>query len=155
MTQRPLGQQLEYASPDLAPRADLRRIAVRQKAAICCILANLIAVGLRREVPPEWADFARFATVVVIATSAATWFLLRLSIYGIESTVVLGVVLLVPVAAFVALEAVTLAWVVEGVLLFALNGRAADVLRRNGVPVGLLGANMSQIPADPPAGPPP
>jgi hypothetical protein len=122
---------LNYATP--APRNDLREIAVRQKAIMFCILGYITLVVLRFVLPPEVYLVLVVVAIGVIITAAVFVFMLAIALYNTGAGIVLGILALVPLVGLL--------------ILLIINGRATTELRIHGIKVGLLGANLSQIPA--------
>jgi hypothetical protein len=126
---------LGYAPP--APRNDIREIAKRQRAIQICILVYICAVVGQFIVPPELRIIPALIALVVIITATVFVFMLAIALYNTGVGIVLGILTLIPIVGLF--------------VLLIVNGKATNVLRQHGVQVGLLGANMDQIPE---AGPP-
>ena len=67
----------------------------------------------------------------LLVLGAVFVFLLSIKIYGTGLGIVLGILSLVPLVGLV--------------VLLIVNGKATGVLKQNGIKVGLLGANLSQV----------
>ena len=126
---------LDYARP--AARNDIREIAVRQKAIMFCILGYILAVLLQFVLPPELRIILAIVAIGVSVTATVFVFMLAIAIYNVGAGVVLGILTLVPLVGLI--------------VLLIVNGKATTILRDHGIKVGLMGANLSQIPT---AGPP-
>lgn len=70
-----------------------------------------------------------FIPLVIVATVFV--FLLSIKVYGTGLGIVLGVLTLIPCVGLI--------------VLLVVNGKATSVLSRNGIRVGLLGADRGQI----------
>jgi hypothetical protein len=71
--------------------------------------------------------------VVVLLLVAGTTlvFLLAIKVYGTRVGILLGILTLIPLVSLI--------------VLLRVNAKATSVLRQNGIKVGLLGADLSQI----------
>ena len=134
-------QQLGYATPEAGPRADIRQIAQRQRALMFCILGYLGLVVVQFAFPPELRMFLGLAALAVSVTAAVFVFMLALSLYGTGVGILLGILTLVPLLGLL--------------VLLIINGKATTILRQHGLKVGLLGADVSHLPAGPAAAAPP
>ena len=107
-------------------------MAKYQKGILVCILVYLIAVVCQFALP---ADFLRtiigLGTLVVGLVGTVFVFLLAIKVYSTGVGVLLGVLTLVPCIGLI--------------VLLVVNGKATGILKQNGIKVGLLGANLSQI----------
>jgi hypothetical protein len=118
--------------------ADLRGVATSQKAIIWCILGNLATLPLRfvlNELPPT-LQLAGFIGLIVFylavgITATVFVFLLAVKVYSTGTGVALGILTLLPCIGLI--------------VLLIINSKATGILQRNGVRVGLLGANMSDL----------
>ena len=128
-------QQLSYATP--APRNDLRVIANRQRSIMLCILAYIILIVLQFALPPALRLFLGIAVLAVAITAAVYVFMLAMALYNTAAGIVLGILTLVPLVGLI--------------VLLVINGKATTILRSHGIKVGLMGADMNQVPT---AGPP-
>jgi len=128
-------EPLNYATP--AARNDLREIATRQRAIMLCILGYVVLVVLQFALPPEGRIVLGLAALAVCITAAVFVFMLALAVYNTATGIVLGILTLIPILGLI--------------ILLIVNGRATNILKSHGIKVGLLGADMSQVPM---AGPP-
>jgi pilus assembly protein TadC len=117
-------------------RAYLRRVAFEQKGILICLLLQILLTG---------AMFANLNTTLnliihfgllglVIATSIVGMvfiFRLALALYNLPIAILCGVLALPPCIGFLT--------------LVFINSRATEFLKKEGVKVGLLGANLSKI----------
>jgi len=124
-------------------RADLRRVAIYQKGLIVSIgviallYAVLVVVPFLQTSPPNL-----LLALVTVATSLMLLafllvgtvfvFLLSLKVYSVIWGIVMGLCSLVPCLGLLA--------------LLTVNQKATDVLRENGIKVGLFGARLSDLP---------
>jgi hypothetical protein len=112
-------------------REDLRSVAKYQKGILVCILIYLIAMIGQFAVPAELGFIIGLGVLVVGLVGTVFVFLLAIKVYNTGVGVLLGILTLVPcIGLFV---------------LLVVNGKATGVLKQNGIKVGLLGANLSQI----------
>ena len=129
-----------YQPPETVPevvgilsgtRADLKSVARYQRGIIICILIYLIGAVCSFVVP---ADFRPIISTGVILTSLIGTifvFLLAMKVYSTAVGILLGVLTFVPCVGLI--------------VLLMVNGKATTVLRQNGISVGLLGANLSDL----------
>lgn len=122
---------LNYARP-MPPRTDLREIASRQKAIQFCILGYIACAILVYALPRPINGFAALGVIASAVAGAVFVFLLALSLYSTGVGVVLGICMFIPLIGLI--------------ILLIVNGKATNVLREDGIHVGLLGARMSDIP---------
>jgi hypothetical protein len=127
---------LNYATP--MPQVDLRKIAFQQKAIMYCILAY-IAVGVLRFVLPPGLQLMVLVPLglAAVITAAVFVFMLAISLHNIAAGITLGILTLIPLVGLV--------------VLLIINSTATKLLQSHGIKVGLMGADLNQIP---PAGPP-
>jgi hypothetical protein len=112
-------------------RDDLRSVAKYQKGIIVCILFQLIAVICQVVLPAEIRLIFGLGFLVCGLVGTVFVFLLAIKVYGAAIGVLLSILALIPcVGLFV---------------LLAVNGKATGILKQNGIKVGLLGANLSEI----------
>lgn len=112
-------------------RDDLRSVAQSQKGILVCILIYLVAVFGQFAFPPEVRPIVGIGVLLVGLVGAVFVFMLAIKVYGTGLGVVLGILSLIPCVGLL--------------VLLIVNGKATGVLQQNGIKVGLLGANMSQI----------
>lgn len=112
-------------------REDLRTIARFQKGILVCILIYLLAVIGQFALPPELRIFMAVGVMVFALAGAVFVFLLAIKVYGVGLGILLGVLSLAPCLGLI--------------VLLLVNGKATNVLRQNGIKVGLMGANLSSI----------
>jgi ssDNA-binding Zn-finger/Zn-ribbon topoisomerase 1 len=110
--------------------ADLRQVALFQRAIMFCIVAYLGVVASQFAIPPESRSLLLFIAVPVVVASAAFVFLLSVKLYQAVG-VVLGLLALVPLLGLI--------------ILLIVNQKATDTLRGRGYRVGFLGAPLSQF----------
>ena len=129
-----------YQSPSAEPqvvgvksgsREDLRSVAKYQKGILVCILIYVIAMIGRFAVPEEARTIIGLGVLGVGLVGTVFVFLLAIKVYNIWVGVLLGILALVPCIGLL--------------VLLVVNGKATSVLKQNGIKVGLLGANLSQI----------
>lgn len=123
---------LSYAAP---VRNDIRDIAIRQKAIQFCILGYFVfgLLSVFRVVPFPLSIVTSLGVLASIITGAVFVFMLAMSLYSTTTGIVLGILTFIPLVGLI--------------VLLIVNGKATNVLRQNGITVGLMGAKSSQIPA--------
>jgi len=128
-----------YQSPQASPsavgvlsgsREDLRSVAKFQKGILVCILIYLAVIG-QLALPPDIRPLIGIAVLIAGIVGAVFVFLLAIKVYGTGLGILLGVLSLVPCVGLI--------------VLLIVNGKATGVLKQNGIKVGLLGANLSEI----------
>jgi hypothetical protein len=112
-------------------RDDLKSVAKYQKGILVCILIYIVTVFGQLAVPANVRFI--FAIVVVLTGLVGTIFvfLLAMKVYSPAVGVLYGILTLVPCIGLL--------------MLMVVNGKATSVLKQNGIKVGLLGADLSQI----------
>ena len=112
-------------------REDLRSVAKYQKGILVCILIYLIAAICPFAIPAELQPLIGFGILAVGLVGTVFVFLLAVKVYSTGVGVLLGVLTLVPCIGLI--------------VLLVVNGKATGILKQNGIKVGRLGANLSQI----------
>ncbi len=112
-------------------REDLRSVAKYQKGIIVCILIYVIAMIGQFAIPVEARAILGLGILVAGLVGTVFVFLLAIKVYNTGVGVLLGILTFVPCIGLI--------------VLLAVNGKATAVLKQNGIKVGLLGANLSQI----------
>ena len=103
-----------------------------------CILAYITVVVLRFVLPPGLQLLVLVPLGLAAAITAAVFvFMLAISLHNVAAGVTLGILTLIPLVGLV--------------VLLILNSTATKLLQSHGIKVGLLGADLNQIP---PTGPP-
>lgn len=113
------------------PRETLRAIAGNQKAIIVCILIYLCLIPVQFAIPEEARIFLALALIPLGIAATVFVFLLATKVYTTGVGVILGILTLIPCIGLI--------------VLLIINGKATSVLKENGVHVGFLGANLSNI----------
>jgi hypothetical protein len=120
--------------------ADVRQVAVAQKAILICILIYLgvvilnICAGIAKfQVPPIVSGIVGLVILGVILVGAVFTFILAIRVHNVGLGILFGILALVPCVGFL--------------VLLGINSKATGVLRANGYHVGLLGADLSKLPA--------
>ncbi len=112
-------------------REDLRSVARYQKGIIVCILIYLIAFFGQFAVPQELRIILGIGILCVGLTSTVLVFLLAIKTHGTGQGILLGILCLVPCVGLL--------------VLLIINSKATNVLKQNGIKVGLLGADVKSI----------
>ena len=127
---RPQAATLNYAPP--GPN-DLRKIAIRQRAIMFCILAYF-GCGLSSFIlPAQLRPFCGLGLVAAALTGMVFVFMLAMALYNPALGIILGILTLVPLLGLL--------------VLLMVNNKATTELRQHGITVGLLGADSNQIPS--------
>ena len=112
-------------------RDDVRSVATFQKGILMCILVYFVAVIAQFAIPPELRFFVALGVLVVGLVGTVFVFLLAIKVYSAGVGILLGILTLVPCIGLI--------------VLLIVNGKATEILKQNGIRVGLLGADLSQI----------
>ena len=112
-------------------RDDLRSVAKYQKGILVCILIYLIAVFGQFALPAEIRPLVGLGVLFVGLAGTIFVFLLAMKVYSTALGVLLGILTLIPCIGLI--------------VLLVVNGKATGILRQNGIKVGLLGANLSEV----------
>jgi hypothetical protein len=112
-------------------REDLRSVAKYQKGILVCILIYLVAVVCQFLLPDQLRIFLGLGVLLVGLVGTVFVFLLAVKVYSPGVGILLGILTLIPCVGLIA--------------LLVVNGKATNVLTQNGIKVGLLGANLSEI----------
>ena len=135
MSDNPYQSPTSFDSPRVGARKrqwrQLRRIAIYQKAILCCLVIYAAAVvGALLSGDP----FVLILPPLVIAdvvVAAILVFLLSIEVYGVFLGITMGLFTMIPCL---------------GLFILALtNGKASALLRRNKLRVGLFGTSLSEI----------
>jgi hypothetical protein len=130
MSQQPI--PLAYAASDYGGLA-IRDIAKYQRGLIMCILAYIVfavaAMALKGSPLALLCAFMGFASSI---TGAVFVFILAIKLYGVALGIIMGILTLIPLIGLIT--------------LLIVNGKATGILKKHNVPVGFLGANMSNMP---------
>jgi hypothetical protein len=116
---------------------DLRKVAMYQKGILYCILANFILMGANFAVRGG-GNAGAMAGLLILGIYILVGFvqlafivLLATQVYNLGLGIVFGILSFVPCLGLI--------------LLLIVNQKATTVLQQNGIKVGLMGANMSQL----------
>jgi DNA-directed RNA polymerase subunit RPC12/RpoP len=116
------------------PVAELRQIALYQKAILLCILAYIVAVPTQFLIPAPLRPLLLIVVVPVLLTATVFVFLMAIKLYDVGLGVLLGILSMIPLVGLI--------------ILLIVNGKATSALQENGYRVGLLGARLSQFDED-------
>jgi hypothetical protein len=112
-------------------REDLRAVAQYQRGIVACVGVYLILVIVQFALPLEQRWILALLLIPLIPIATAFVFLLSTKVYGMGLGILLGVLTMIPCVGLIP--------------LLVLNAKATSVLNRNGIPVGLLGADSKRI----------
>lgn len=112
--------------------ADLRNVARFQKGVLVCILLYILLIVFQFFIPESLRPVLAFVALGVVVTGTVFVFMLAIAMHSVGVGILLGLLTLLPCIGLIT--------------LLVVNGQATNVLRQNGIRVGLLGADMSQLP---------
>jgi len=112
-------------------REDLTAIAKYQKGILLSILAQLALFVVSFVLPENLRMFVSFLFIPIGLLSAVLVLMLAIKLYNPVVGVILGLLTMIPCLGLV--------------VLLIINSRATSTLQLNGIKVGLLGANMSDL----------
>ncbi len=118
-------------SAPTAPREELRCIASRQKWVCICLLIYFAAFIARFLGPAHLQPLLGIVALGACVLAAVFVFMLAIKLYGTGVGVLLGILTLVPLLGLIP--------------LLIVNAKATSVLKKNGIKVGLLGADLKSI----------
>ncbi|MCL4195006.1 MAG: hypothetical protein KJZ87_24915 [Thermoguttaceae bacterium] len=130
-----------YQSPLTEPRAvgirsgnpaDLRNVARYQKGVLVCILVYILLIVSQFLIPESLRPLLMIGAGAVGIAGTVFVFMLAIAMHSVGVGILLGLLTLLPCIGLIT--------------LLVVNGQATNVLRQNGIRVGLLGADMSQLP---------
>ena len=120
-------------------QADVRQVAIAQKAILICILIQMLNIGFqvlvgvgKLPVPPAVLLSASIVSLISIVVSAVFVFVMAIRVYNTGLGILFGAIALIPCIGLI--------------VLLVVNDKATKVLQANGHKVGLLGVHLSQIP---------
>ena len=131
-----------YQSPASIPQAvgvlsgsreDVRNVAMYQKGILVCILIYLLAMIFQFALPVQLRPLLGVGVLVLGLAGTIFVFLLAMKVYSVGAGILLGILTLIPCIGLL--------------VLLMVNGKATSILKQNGIRVGLLGANLSEIQA--------
>ena len=112
-------------------REDLRSVALYQKGILVCILIYILLFIGRFLVPAEFQFLLAIGLAPLGIAATIFVFLLAIKVYETGLGIVFGILTLVPCIGLI--------------VLLMINAKATSILKQNGIPVGLLGADMSKL----------
>ena len=115
---------------------DLRAVARYQRGIMICILLQIVSVILVIAIPKNdtlapLSLLISLGSLVVGVFATVFIFMLATKVYSTVVGVLLGVLTLIPCLGLI--------------VLLSVNAKATGILRKNGIKVGLLGANVAEI----------
>jgi hypothetical protein len=121
--------------------ADVRRVAVAQKGILVCLLLQFLVIGASFAANfgvlpiPEVARLGlSIASLVVGVAQIVFVFMLAMRVYSTVAGIFLGLLAFIPCLGLL--------------ILLIVNGRATTILTANGYKVGLMGADLAEIPRE-------
>jgi phage-related protein len=114
-----------------ATQADLRGIAKNQRTIMLCLLFN-ISMYIFGMLVPRIGTVCGSAALICGVVASVFIFMLATKLYGLGLGIFMAILTLIPCLGLIA--------------LLIVNGKATNVLKGQGIRVGLLGANPSEIP---------
>ncbi len=121
-------------------REDLKKVAQYQKGIMYCILANFVMIAVLIFAGQSVAPGAGKTSLMlimnglyIIVALAQLVFIVMLAtkVYNMAIGVIAGILSFIPCLGLI--------------ILLVVNQKATKVLQQNGIKVGLMGANMSQL----------
>lgn len=112
-------------------KEDLRSVARYQRTIMLCILGYLCAIPLQFILPRELVLIVALVVLGAAVTGTVFVFLLSAKVYGTVQGIFFALFTLVPCLGLL--------------VLLLINSKATNVLKANGIKVGLLGANPADI----------
>lgn len=112
-------------------REDLVKVAKYQKGILVCILVYIVAVAGQFALPPQLRPLLGLGVLAVGLIAAVFTILLAMKTHGTLLGIILGLLCIVPILGLL--------------ILLVVNQKATNVLQRNGIKVGLLGADLSSL----------
>jgi hypothetical protein len=112
-------------------REDLRSVARYQKIIIVCILIYIVAVLGQFGMPAQLRPLLGLGVLGVGLIGGIFAILLAIKTHGPVFGIILGILCLVPILGLLT--------------LLLINSKATTVLKKNGIRVGLFGADLSTI----------
>ena len=97
-----------------------------------CILIQIVCAVGQFFIPQNVRPVVFGISILSSLTATVFVFILAVRVYGTGLGVLYGILALVPCVGLI--------------VLLVINGKATSTLRANGVKVGLLGANLAQLP---------
>jgi hypothetical protein len=115
----------------LRNRETLKPVARYQKGVLVCLLLQLMAFACASAGPPEYRVLLGYGLVVLWFVGAGFVFLLAMVCSGTGTGVLAGIGALIPYFGII--------------VLLIVNNSATKMLKKEGIRVGLLGADLSQF----------
>lgn len=112
--------------------ADLRNVARYQKGVLVCILVYILLIVSQFFIPESLRPLLMIGAGAVGIAGTVFVFMLAIAMHSVGVGILLGLLTLLPCIGLIT--------------LLVVNGQATNVLRQNGIRVGLLGADISQLP---------
>jgi len=109
-------------------QASLQKVARYQKVILLCILIYFTALVGQFALPPDLRPWLGLGVLGLGVVNATFVILLALQLYDTVSGLLLGILCLIPILGLI--------------ILMIVNSKATDILQKNGIPVGLLGAKI-------------
>ena len=109
----------------------IKRVAMYQKGVLVCLLLQLMAIAGALAGPMAIQALLGYGLIVLFFAGAVFVLLLAMICYGTSTGVVAGIVALIPC--------------IGVIVLLIVNNSATKLLKKEGIRVGLLGADLSQI----------
>jgi hypothetical protein len=112
-------------------REDLKIVAVIQKLIIVCIPLNVAAIAAQLLVPPEWTMLLVDGLLILFVVQTVSVVILATKVFNTLTGIVYGIGTIVPCLGLL--------------ILLTINGKANEILTKNGHRVGLFGADLSEF----------
>ncbi len=120
---------IEYASmPTNLTELQVRDVAARQKQIIYCILAYFGLVVVMLTLPLAMRPFAGLGFLALFVLAALSFFRLAIKFHHPVMASFMLIGMIIPL--------------INLLLLLSINGKATQLLKQNGIKVGMLGAQI-------------
>ena len=125
------GESKKHVSVKNHDREKIKSVALNQKGVLVCLLLQLMAIAGGLAGPMAYRELLGYGLFILWIVGAVFVFLLAMVCSGTRTGVLAGFLALIPYVGIIA------------VLL--VNNSATKILKKEGIRVGLLGADLSQI----------
>lgn len=113
-------------------RSDLRDVAVAQKGVLICMLVQVMLLIVSFAAPADVKSIIPFVLIAVGLVGVVFVFMLTIKVYNVFLGILFCFAALMPCLGLL--------------VLFMVNSRATSILQANGIHVGFMGADLSQLP---------
>jgi len=125
------GERKKHVSVKSDDREKIKRVAMYQKGVLVCLFLQLMAIAVGSAGPMATRELLGYGLFVLWIVGAVFVFLLAITCSGTSTGVLAGIGALIPYFGII--------------VLLIVNNSATRTLKDEGIRVGLLGADLSQI----------